>query len=85
MKQAVGIFRGSNAKLSVDLDLSQIPEHGAGKHLDLGDAERLFETLLIEQAFDEDFVANGGGFSNAYLKVRATLLSCGAGDPGVES
>jgi bloom syndrome protein len=69
MKQAVGIFRGSNAKLSVDLDLSRIPEHGSGKHFDLGDAERLFETLLIEQAFDEDFVANGGGFSNAYLKV----------------
>lgn len=69
MKQFVGIFRGSNARMSNDLDVSSLEEHGCGKSYDLGDAERLFETLLIEQAFEEVYVANAGGFSNAYVKV----------------
>ena len=73
MKQAVSLFRGSNARMSNDLDPSNIEEHGVGKEYQLGDAERLFETLLIEQAFEETYVANGGGFSNAYLKVSLDL------------
>jgi hypothetical protein len=74
MKQAVGLFRGTSVKLSQDLDMSAISGRGSGKDYDLGDAERLFELLLIDQAFEEEYVANGGGFSNAYIKVRTFAL-----------
>ncbi|CDZ97553.1 type dna helicase rqh1 [Phaffia rhodozyma] len=68
MKQAVGIFRGSNAKVN-DIDIADIPEHGAGKSYDISDAERLFENLLIEQGFSETYISNGSGFSSAYIQL----------------
>lgn len=70
MKQAVGVFRGSNAKIN-DINVTEIPQHGSGKHYDISDAERLFENLLIEQAFTEIYVSNGSGFSSAYIQVRS--------------
>lgn len=75
MKQAVGLFRGTSVKLGQELDLGAVSGRGAGREFELGDAERLFELLLIDQAFEEEYVANGGGFSNAYLKVGLVLFA----------
>lgn len=76
MKQAIHLFRGTSVKFTNDVNLSTISGRGVGKEYELGDAERLFELLLIDQAFEEEYVANGGGFSNAYLKVcPSSLLS----------
>lgn len=70
MKQAVQLFRGANPKMMAEIDVSRLEQHGLGKAYDIGDAERLFELLLIEQAIEEQYIGNASGFTTAYIQVR---------------
>lgn len=47
----IDIFRGSGKKMKKEH--SQMPLHGAGSHIELGDVERLFYRLISEEALQE--------------------------------
>ncbi|ORY29016.1 hypothetical protein BCR39DRAFT_533606 [Naematelia encephala] len=64
---AVDCFRGRGG--SSGKGLEQNAMFGSGKDWDRGEAERLIQTLLIEGALAERFVANAAGWNNAYLKL----------------
>lgn len=64
---AVSCFRGH--KGSGDKGLDGNPHFGVGKDWDKGEAERLLQTLLLENALEEEYITNKSGWSNAYLKV----------------
>ena len=69
VKMAVDAFRGVGGRGGKGLD--QNPHYGSGKDWDRTEAERLFQTLLIEGGLGEWYGANGAGWSNAYLKVSS--------------
>ncbi|CRG84557.1 bloom syndrome protein [Talaromyces islandicus] len=47
----IDIFRGSGKKMKKEH--SQMPQYGAGSHIELGDVERLFYRLISEEALQE--------------------------------
>jgi bloom syndrome protein len=63
LKQASNCFRGVSTPNGNDN-----PHKGTGSHWAVGDAERLFESLLIEDIVRENHVQNRSGFSTSYLE-----------------
>jgi hypothetical protein len=49
-------------------------QYRAGSALDLGDAERLFYSLLAEEALVEETKPTASGFVHQYIKVRLRPL-----------
>jgi bloom syndrome protein len=65
----VDVFRGTKNKKITDLGHDQIQEFGLGGELERGDAERLFQRLLSEDALEEINHVNNLGFANQYIKL----------------
>lgn len=65
LKGATALFRGTRTPKGCDN-----PFFGTGSDWALGDAERLFEKMMIENLFAEKHKSNGGGWTNSYVCVR---------------
>jgi bloom syndrome protein len=76
LKAATALFRGTKTAKG-----SENPFFGIGSDWSLGDAERLFEKMMIENLFGEVHRANGAGYTNSYVCVSwiAILSDC---EPG---
>jgi superfamily II DNA helicase RecQ len=71
LKAATALFRGTKTTKG-----SENPFFGIGSDWSLGDAERLFEKMMIENLFGEVHRANGAGYTNSYVCVsRVVILS----------
>jgi bloom syndrome protein len=73
MRQLIQIFHGGRqgkpnkaARLN---GWDRLPQYGAGANLGLEDTERLFSTLLAEEALREENKPNIRGFVNQYIMV----------------
>ena len=64
LKAATALFRGTKASKG-----SENPFFGVGSDWSLGDAERLFEKMMIENLFGELHKTNGAGYTNSYVCV----------------
>ena len=67
MKAATGLFRGTKSAKG-----GENPFFGIGSGWSIGDAERLFEKMTIENLFGEKHIRNGAGFSTSYICVSAS-------------
>ncbi|OJD37955.1 family helicase [Diplodia corticola] len=65
----VDVFRGSSSKKIKELGHDSLTEYGSGSELDRGDAERLFQRLVSEDALEEDNRMNRAGFASQYIKL----------------
>ncbi|KKY20138.1 putative family helicase [Diplodia seriata] len=65
----VDVFRGSSSKKIKELGHDSLTEYGSGSELDRGDAERLFQRLVSEDALAEDNHINRAGFTSQYIKL----------------
>lgn len=63
------VFRGASTKRIKELGHDHLDEYGVGSGLERGDAERLFQRLISEDAFEEENNVNRAGFASQYIKV----------------
>jgi bloom syndrome protein len=74
----VDLFLGKKKKKTAS-ELAKIKGFGAGSDLDRGDAQRLFQRLVCENALTEVNEVNGCGFASSYVRMgpRAREFSRG--------
>lgn len=77
--QGVLVFVGSKTKDLKDKHHDMLQYFGKGSALQKTQAERVFESLLVEGAFGLESQQNASGWSNSYLKVCSHLQSNLAG------
>jgi RecQ family ATP-dependent DNA helicase len=65
----VDVFRGSRIKKVVETGGDQLEDFGAGKGVEKGNAERIFNKLISESALVEATQFNRGGFPQSFLKT----------------
>ncbi|KAK0664721.1 ATP-dependent DNA helicase hus2/rqh1 [Lasiodiplodia hormozganensis] len=65
----VDVFRGSASKRIKELGHDSFTEYGVGSELERGDAERLFQRLVSEDALEEKNHTNRAGFTAQYIKL----------------
>lgn len=65
----IDVFRGGMSAKAKALNHLDLPEAGAGSHLNRGDVERLFYHLLNEEAIVEVNCVNKRGFANQYVSL----------------
>ncbi|KAE8244206.1 hypothetical protein A4X13_0g6763 [Tilletia indica] len=65
----VEVFRGASKTNIRARGHDECPEFGKGSSLSRGDAERLFQLLLVERILGERSEVNAMGFANAYMQV----------------
>ncbi|KAF2144679.1 uncharacterized protein K452DRAFT_223123 [Aplosporella prunicola CBS 121167] len=73
------VFRGGKSKKITDLHHNSLDEYRAGSHLERGEAERLFNRLVSEDALKEYNVLNGAGFASQYIKPGKYADEFGSG------
>lgn len=71
-QQCLQAFEGRKTKTVREKGLDQQPLYGAGRTLDKGLADRLFEELIERDLLSTYSLANSLGFHNDYLRVIAT-------------
>ncbi|CAD6906773.1 unnamed protein product [Tilletia controversa] len=69
MLHCVDVFRGMSKKSIRDRGHDECAEFGKGSSLSRGDAERLFQLLLVERILGERSEVNAMGFANAYMQL----------------
>lgn len=65
----VDVFRGAWSKKIKEFGHDSVKGYGSGSELERGDAERLFQRLVSEDALFEENSFNRAGFTSQYIKV----------------
>ncbi|KAL9933079.1 hypothetical protein V8E36_007797 [Tilletia maclaganii] len=84
MLHCVDVFRGASKKAIRDRGHDSCPEFGKGSSLSRGDAERLFQLLLVERILGERSEVNMMGFANAYMQLGAVAGKVLSGEKKLE-
>jgi len=68
LAQTSELYRGSKAKtMTKFIDISRIPEHGAGKKYKKADIDRIMHAMIFEGVIMEVSEVNGSGFNSDYV------------------